>query len=247
MSEFSYWDVAESTKPHADSGAYENIAHEASKAATASAFPPDDFRWAMRSLFNANDQFPSATNNYKLEPEKRLHWHNRFYSVRLGKKAGEPEITQELLSAAAYEYLKGGLRVPSLDRGLIDSLIAQETFAYIDRRAGGRAMLTQFGCFGIVIFGGVIWDLVFRQGDSEKALRGLGMFLAVALVVWAWPWRGPYALHRAMRDTYQLLTGSVVSVGELRRRVERARDKGVVWPPELYAVLDDVEGRTKVL
>jgi hypothetical protein len=50
-----------------------------------------------------------------------------------------------------------------------------------------------------------------------------------------------------MRDTYQLLTGSVVSVPELRRRVDQARDKGVVWPAELYAVLDDVEARTKVL
>jgi hypothetical protein len=38
-----------------------------------------------------------------------------------------------------------------------------------------------------------------------------------------------------------------VSVPELRRAVEVARDKGVVWPPELYAVLDDVEGRTRRL
>ena len=74
-----------------------------------------------------------------------------------------------------------------------------------------------------------------------------GGLLLFFLVIWAWPKRGPYALYREMRGTYQALTGSVVSVPELRRRVERARDKGVVWPAELYAVLDDVDARTKVL
>jgi hypothetical protein len=62
-----------------------------------------------------------------------------------------------------------------------------------------------------------------------------------------WPRRGLLKLFLAMRDAYHLLSGSVVSVPELRRSVEKARDKGVVWPPELYAVLDDVEGRTQRL
>lgn len=152
------------------------------------------------------------------------------------------------MSGAAYTYLKGTLRVPMFDRGLIDAFIAQETFAYIDRQAGGGAFLAQlfFWGAGLVLVGAfqLLFGRDFNWAGYWYSILGL---LAVFFLIWAWPKRGVLALHRRMRDAYQVLTGSVVSVAELRRRVEFARDKGVVWPAELYALLDDVESRTKVL
>lgn len=127
-----------------------------------------------------------------------------------------------------------------LDRGLLDAFIAQETFAFIDRAAGRGAFFTQFGCLGVMMAGSIVWAAFFNDAGVNWTRYGsvIGAILIIFLVFWAWPKKGPYALYREMRDTYQLLTGSVVSVPELRRRVERAREKGVVWPAELYAVLD---------
>lgn len=203
----------------------------------------------VRQLYDAYGDFLAATNPGDVEPEDHIHWRNRYRDARLGKKLGEPPITQELLSGAASSYLKGPLRVPMFDRGLIDALVAQETFAYIDGHAGRGPLLTQLGCLGSWFVLLVGYQLLVGGADANwtRFWWGVGGLLLLILVLWAWPKRGPFALYRTMRDTYQLLTGSVVSVPEMRRRVNRARDAGVVWPPELYAVLDDVEDRTKVL
>jgi len=92
-----------------------------------------------------------------------------------------------------------------------------------------------------------MWQ-VFTGGVKWRFL-GIGLaIMAVCLAVpYLWPKRGTVKLYMAMRDTYHLLSGSVVSVPEVRRAVDRAREKGVVWPPELYAVLDDVATRTQRL
>lgn len=249
MDEYSRWKVAEELLGGSGYSARAGLASEAAQAGKELELPEHDFRHRVCQLREAYTAFLDATNNFKVEPEKQLHWYNRFRAVRLTKKLGEPEITQELLSNAAHRYLKGSLRVPLLDRGLLDAFIAQETFAYIDRAAGRGAFFTQFGCLGVMVVGSSLWTALYGDPAFDWARYGkvLGAMLLVFLVVWAWPKKGPYALYREMRDTYQLLTGSVVSVPELRRRVERARDRGVVWPADLYAVLDDVESRTKVL
>lgn len=136
-----------------------------------------------------------------------------------------------------------------LDRGLVDALIAQETFAFIDGSAGYAAVGTPFGCLAVwlVLALGAQYALGDRSINWIEFRWSMVVLFIVMLVIWAWPKRGPYRLYMAMRDTYQLMTGSVVSVPELRRRIEEARAKGVVWPPELYAVMDDIESRTRAI
>jgi len=246
---FSYWQAAKDHGFYQDNRAFQQIASEAAQVGRDRQLSPDDFEWGIHHLFEAYGSFLYAMNPMKLDMEDRdlRAWHNHYRDARLGKKHGEPSISSDVLSGAAYEYLKGPLRVPTFDRALIDALIAQETFAYIDSRAGSGAVFTQAGCFVVWL---VLWGLgeaFFGHSNWTGIGRGVAVIVAIALVIWAWPWKGSHALHRAMKDTYQLLTGSVISVAELRRRVEQARDKGVVWPAELYAVLDDVEARTKVL
>ena len=248
MSEYSHWKVAKEEIPWEKNRAFQRLASEASEVARQQQLAEDDFRDGLLKLYDAYGDFLHATNPWRTEPEEQAHWYNHFRQARLGKKMGEPSITPEVLSGAAYTYLKGPLRVPSLDRGLIDAFIAQETFAYIDRHAGRGPLLTHLGCWGTWLVLLAAFQLIFSADtDWKRFAQGAAAVVFIVLVVWAWPKKGAYALYREMRDTYQLLTGSVVSVAELRRRVERARDKGVVWPAELYAVLDDVESRTKVI
>jgi hypothetical protein len=248
MAEFSYWDRAKECIPEYAEGnqAFERFAYSVAKAAHEAQVPEQDFRRSTRQIFEAYGYFIDATNAYSKAPKERVHWHNHFHAAKLSKKMGEPAITQELLSSAAREYLTGPLRSPLLDRGLIDAFIAQETFAYIDRNAGRGAFLAHAGFYAFLLIGGSVLAAVLgRDTDWERLWWVMLGVVVIVGVVWAWPRTGAFALHRAMKDTYQLLTGSVVSVSELRHRVNFARDRGVVWPSELYAVLDDVESRTK--
>jgi hypothetical protein len=246
---FSYWKVANQKIPWEGSRAFQRLASEASAIGREQGLSPERFDDNIYKLYEAYDSLLAAMNDHEVEPQDRVHWHNHYRDARLDKKLGQPPISDDLLSGAAYEYLNGPMRVSMFDRALIDALIAQETFAYIDRHAGRGVLLTQLGCWGtwLVLF--LIFELFFGIADFNwtRLWLAVGGLLVFWLVIWAWPRRGPYALYRAMKDTYQALTGSVVSVADLRRRVERSRDKGVVWPPELYAILDDVESRTKVL
>ena len=219
------------------------MAREGANVAEAQNLPREQFENQLYQLFQAYSSLLHGTNSGSDQKEFK-HWYNHFPDVRLGKKLGLPALSHELLSGAAYEYLNGALRVPKMDRALVDVLIAQETFAYIDRQVGWRHQAFQFGCFGVLIFSGIAWQVLTGEVNWHRLAIGLGIFAALVAVPYFWPRRGTLKLYAAMRDTYQLLSGSVVSVPEVRRAVERARDKGVVWPAELYAVLDDVEVRT---
>lgn len=253
MDGFRYWDVAEERIPSNYEGnrAFQHLASDVTRVVMEQKVPPGEVNWQIARLYDAYAEFLYAMNPHGRDDERHEHWRNHFECARLNKKWGEPEISQEMLSAAASTYLGGPLRVRSFDRALIDAFIAQETFAYIDRHAGRSAFLLQLGCSGgglaILVAIGVLLSIFANSSTSHAFWYVVGGTFVLQLVLWAWPKNGPLALYQAMRDTYQLLSGSVVSVPELRRRVELARDKGVVWPAELYAVLDDVEARTKVL
>ena len=247
--EFSYWRYAKSKiwESYEDCRPFKEMAEAAASQASQVQLPRDQFGEQLYRLFEAYSSFLHGTNRGS-DSGQWQHWHNRYPSARLSKKLGEPYLSQEMLSSAASEYLNGALRLPRMDRALLDALIAQETFAYIDQRAGGRAILTQFGCFGVLVVPIVLWRLLSGETVNWHRLAiGAGIVLSGLALLYLWPRKGMLKLHGAMRDTYHLLSGSVVSVPELRRAVERARDKGVVWPPELYAVLEDVESRTRTL
>lgn len=247
MHEFSYWQAAIDHGFYQDNAAFSHIASEAAQIGREQKLSPDEFEWGLHQLYDAYSSFLYAMNPNDRDGKDLQSWHNHFRDARLGKKHGEPPISSDVLSGAAYTYLKGPLRVPTFDRALVDAFIAQETFAYIDQHAGRGAFLTQTGCFIVLLVLWFAFELIFGTPHWKPLWQGVGAVLAIFLVIWAWPKRGPFALYRGMRNTYQLLTASVVSAPELRRRVEEARGKGVVWPADLYAVLDDIEARTKAL
>ena len=223
------------------------MAEAAAREAAKQDMPREYFGDQLYRLYDAYSSFLHGTNKGS-DSSKWRHWHNCYRAARLVKKHGEPYLSSEMLSSAASTYLDGALRVPRMDRALVDALIAQETFAYIDLRAGSGAVMTQFGCSAVFVVPVIIWQMLFGEPVNWHRLTiGLGIVVGGLALLYLWPRKGMLKLHGAMRDTYHLLSGSVVSVPELRRAVERARDKGVVWPPELYAVMDDIESRTRTL
>lgn len=247
---FSYWGFARERLPefYENNRAFERLASEAAQLASSAGLSSSDFEEGLHQLYDAYFSFLHAMNEFSADKgDDHRHWHNHFKDARLLKKVGEPPITAELLSDSAQSYLKGSLRVQSFDRALLDAFIAQETFAFIDRSAGAGAALTGGGCLVIPLafIGG--WRVLTGTAEWERLATGGALIVGIWALFLLWPRRGSLSLYRAMRDTYHLLSGSVVSVPELRRAVERARARGVAWPPELYAVLDDVEQRATVL
>lgn len=247
--DFSYYDYAMKQIPwyYEDNPAFRNFANEVAKQGRKLSLTEDDFEIAVYEIFEAYSTFLSALNPSAEDGKGAKHWHNKYRSLTLGKKLGEPYISAELLDDAVFRYLKGPLRIERFDRALLDALIAQESFAFVDRCAGRGALTTNFGFIVVLVVGGLLVNFVFGSADIDATLKALGIGAAIILGFWAFPWRGYYPLYRAMRDTYFLLSGSVVSVKELRKAVDHAKSRGVVWPPELYAVLDDIEPRASVL
>lgn len=246
---FSYYDYAKKQIPwyYEDNSAFRNFASEVAKEGEKRSLSENDFAGAVHEIFEAYSTFLSALNPSAEDGKGAKHWNNKFRSLTLGKKLGEPYICAELLDDAVYRYLKGPLRIDRFDRALLDALIAQESFAFVDRCAGRGALLTNFGFIAFLVIGGLLINFLFGSADFNATLKALAIGGAIIVVFWAFPWRGYYPLYRTMKDTYFLLSGSVVSVRELRKAVDHAKSRGVVWPPELYAVLDDIEPRTAVL
>lgn len=245
---FVYWRHADSKiwESYENCRPFKEMGREGARVAEEQQLSKELFDEQLYQLFDAYSSFLHGTNSGS-DSDKWKHWYNHFRDVRLTKKHAQPQLSQEMLSSAAYTYLNGALRVPKMDRALIDALIAQETFAFIDRHAGLGAHATNLGCFGFFLLASVAWQLFTGDMDWTRFLTVLAVVAGLMALMFLWPRRGTLKLYMAMRETYHLLSGSVVSVPEVRRAVERAREQGVVWPPELYAVLDDVEARTQRL
>ncbi len=246
--DYAHWRYAKEQvwEAYEDCAPFKEMGQAAAAVASKQKLSREQFAEQLDQIYDAYSSFLHGTNAGS-DSSKWRHWHNHFRDARLGKKWGEPYLSSEMLSGAVWTYLNGALRVPKLDRALVDALVAQETFAFIDQRGGRGALMTQYGCFVVPAAAVVLWDFFFGTVNWHRVWIGVGIILASLALLYFWPRKGVLKLHGAMRETYHLLSGSVVSVSELRRSVERARDKGVVWPPELYAVLDDVEARTRSL
>lgn len=248
MEKFSYrgrakekiWETFENCR------AFKEMAEAAASRASELQLPRAQFEDQLYKLYDAYGAFLNGTNR-GFDQAKWRHWYNHYRYARLGKQWGEPYLSHLMLSAAAWIYLHGALRVPRMDRALVDALIAQKTFAFIDQRGGRGAVMTQFGCFVFPVAVAIVWQLLFGAVNWHRLSIGVGIVTAGSALLFLWPRKGVLQRYGAMRETYHLLTGSVVSVSDLRCSIERARESGVAWPPELYAVLDDVEARTRTL
>ncbi|MBF0141551.1 MAG: hypothetical protein HQL74_14880 [Magnetococcales bacterium] len=53
-------------------------------------------------------------------------------------------------------------------------------------------------------------------------------------------------IKRAMRDAYYSLRGYSISVVNVKSALQKAGDNGILWPNEVYAILDDSISRTQV-
>lgn len=187
VDEFSYWETAEAEIPWEHNRSYQRLASEASQVGSEKNLSRSEFLHAVHRLYDAYGDFLYATNQNKTEPEDQVHWHNHFRYARLGKKIGEPTLSPEMLSEAVFKYLKGSIRVPMLDRGLIDALIAQETFAFIDTHAGRSHFMTHLGCWGTWLILFVIFQVLVanKEPNWTRIIYGLSAVALIILVIWA--------------------------------------------------------------
>ncbi|GAC1577194.1 MAG: hypothetical protein NVS3B5_09180 [Sphingomicrobium sp.] len=180
--EYSYWSRAKAKiwDAYRECPPFTEMAEAAAQSASEKGIPREQFEWQLNKLYEAYSSVLHGTNS-DFDSSKWRHWHNRFGDARLGKKWGKPEIQAEMLSGAAYDYLNGALRVPRMDRALLDSLIAQETFAYIDRRAGrgkcasDAVRLFRFSSGGSVGLAAPVWNRELASISYRKCVRRRGL------------------------------------------------------------------------
>jgi len=206
----------------------------------------DDVQDAYCRASDAYYALLRATNpNSWDKPDEELSpWrHQSFVPLPQEKKRREPYIDSPQVEEAIAIYLSGSLRSPSLDRALMDAVIASEMLAFFDEPGSKTspfklsALLLDWGVVALLLYfsGGVWWAWLVACGIV------LYPFVIALLSRDIRTKRKQLVL--AMMSAYQILDGSLVSVRELRRLLEAARDVGAVWLSCTWVLLEDIEAR----
>lgn len=175
--------------------------------------------------------------------KKRLWFHTQ--AMRVGKPRWQPYIMKTPMDEAAGEYLAGSFRADVLDRMIIDGLMASEIGAYLDesplkRWSVSTLLFTMIGN-GVVAFF-LLWMSDFASWS--KVIAGILLMLPVIVRVATGRLRSKVVeTVSAMLDAYATLSGSPSSVQHVSEKVKQASDKGVIWPPALFVMLEDVAAR----
>lgn len=202
------------------------------------------------------------------EGQSALGWHHRARPTLAGKKHGDPYIIRLDVEEAAAGYLALPFRVDSLDRLLVDMLMASEMFAFADemqpqlKQRFPTLLAWLWGnlkslMIGLAIVGILLW--AFPDSTVAQWIAGIiaGLtLLGAAFSLIVFPFLYPsvraqrlkfHATVMGMTDAYTALGGSPASVPHIRKLVDRATDAGVVWPAPLMALLDDIADRRKAI
>ena len=197
-------------------------------------------------------------------------WFHRVRPTLIRKTHGEPYINLADTQAAASGYLQLKFRVDRLDRLLVDMLIAAEMFTYADTpgiQAELRRILphplkwilsnvtTLIG--GAALAAAILWVTSSSTvGDWVAAIIFGIAFLLSAFSLIGFPFYYPQIRKQSaavrgclatMSDTYLALDGQPTSVKHLAALIEKAAQAGVVWPSQLYVLMEDIEGRRKAI
>ena len=232
--------------PHFDGGDYPvcAVVEELSKYGRANNIAAPKFRQLAFGLQGAYSQFLFSVCGGPRDGSQA--WTNRLAEVRRDKAYNHASLSMGDVQDAASTYLRQPVRLPCMDRALIDALIASEIFAYIDGPAG--YWFPRLRAWGVPIWLG----LAYLSGAVARTLAITPTYFyaalcAVALRSLHQPFSRTSRRFGAMRDSYRLLAGPVTSVSELREALDRARGIGVVWPRSLGPVLDDVSARSAII
>jgi hypothetical protein len=174
-----------------------------------------------------------ALENALRDRMKGKAWsHAKRHNIWRRLKHGEYPLLRDAEDAAAT-YLAKAQRSSTLDRLLIDLLLAAELFAFAEERK-----------FGAWFMAGLLACITVTAYRTEPN-GNYALWLFAAIICWQM-YRSVRLLN-TMIATYSAMDGRVVSVRRLRVQIELAAAKGVVWPTTLYALLDDIERRTSRL
>lgn len=200
------------------------------------------------------------------EYQSALAWYHRNRPTLAGKKFGEPYIIRLDVEECVSTYLALPFRVDSLDRLLIDMLMAAEIFAFADevqpqlQQKLPTVLAWLWGNLKSLVIGlSIAAALIWLSPDSTAMQWVAGIvagltLLSAAFSIVVFPFIYPSVREKrqkfdtivvAMTDAYTTLSGSPASVPHIRKLVDRATDAGVVWPAPLMALLDDVADRRK--
>jgi hypothetical protein len=200
-------------------------------------------------------------------------WRHASDAVERIRAGDFPPLHRQPIEAAAAAYLNSPLRSQQVDRLLVDLLVAQEYFAYAEhvryapfgRRRHPviiylrhRALAAAFiaALTGAAI---LIGRSMSMSGILEAALwlGGVGIFildtlwatigLVTALVARARGKGLPTSddlLKLIMLIYNDLKSDGLISAHRIQEKVKQADQRGVGWPPTLFALLDDIIARS---
>lgn len=189
-------------------------------------------------------EFAIATRGSLQEETKYYEaWNHQsvstFSSMKLKPKLN---LDRTGIEYAATEYLKLPFRSQSLDRMLVDALIAVEIWAWLQRIAGlkyANLFILGLGIVGLALG----WSFLPTPWQTGLLWVLIGIFVLV-LVFQVPPVGRTKRTTDAMLSAYQTLGGSLSSVKVIQHAVSAAWENGVGWPPTLFVLLEDIDGRS---
>lgn len=213
------------------------------------------------------EQIRDATNEQNWgneEPEFRI-WRHVRQPILAGKKRLDPYIQIQQVQDATAAYLDLPYRVETLDRILVDMLVASEMYAFADEI---QPLLKQKlpillrwlldNVVSLVGAGVVAGSIIWMWPESTMAYWIAGIIFGVIFLMSAWslvayPFFYPRVRRHlqktlgiidAMLDAYAALGGEPASVKHVQERINRATDAGAVWPAQLFVLIEDIKART---
>lgn len=169
-----------------------------------------------------------------------------------------PHIDSSGLEATVGAYLRLSFRFGALDRMLIDALIAGCLIEYYKQHCSSK-LKTSLKDIGIHLLALIVLSGLwfYSSGGALGLIVVLVGVLYCACIILLGLVSLPFEMSSFARerkkanDVFQeihKLYLSVASSGPISssyvlRRVEALGDKGVIWPPPLMALLDDIQAR----
>jgi len=206
--------------------------------------------------------------------EINYFWTHERNPLHRIKSNNIPHLDRFSIENVCDRYLKEPWRCEALDRLLIDVLVAMELYAFGDEMineetywlAPKRSPLKQRHIFFqylrgqllnatlIAMFvGGAIWidqSWVFWLAVVPVVILMAFSVISTGALPFAWRQQSKAKgrvvdLIGAMSGVYaELMSDGPISASHIKYRLEDVAAKGVVWPAPVFAVLEDVLGRT---
>lgn len=260
---------------------YSGLIIEVARAALAVADPVDPESASLRigldvvdNLFHSVNEFAWEIQRQHDEPEHdgpkrhRVMWHHISRPILVQKRRGDPYIEREAAYSAASDYLHLPYRVNTLDRKLVDLLIAHEMFTYADEMQSVlrsrmplipkwilnnlASLVIGLGMAGFMLWLGGPSIVIGVLAAISAGLTVIAVLYSLVMFPFAYPdirrqTKQVRDLIDAMERTYATLNGSPTSTKHLSEQVTRATEIGVIWAPALIVLIEDIRKRRETI